>query len=435
MMTAEENDLLCRVEGDAPMGQLMRRHWIPACLTEELPEPDGAPVPVRLLGEDLVAWRGTDGRVGLMERNCLHRRASLVLARNEEGGLRCLYHGWKFDIAGNVLEMPSEPHGDVMAGKFKHKAYPTHEHAGFVWTYMGPPETMPAFQPPPFAPSASAKISIIKIQVDCNWAQVVEGDIDSSHSSTLHSADMVPARQDRTRPTGTGYGRPTTDKMPRIQTQRTDYGFKYAAIRRPIANADTHDYVRMTIYVAPFVTLIPPNAAYNISHVLVPVDDTHTIFHNLAWTESGAGPKAQEEWRKFYAAQVGIDLDNRYRKVRTLDNNYLQDRQAMKNGSFTGIRGITNQDIAMTESMGPITDRTRERLGASDQAVVEFRRLMVEAARKFRDGEPALGAKQLASQSGLRSFEGILPKGTEWRDLDTAAGQAARAASSRPVSA
>jgi phthalate 4,5-dioxygenase oxygenase subunit len=143
MLTPEENDLLCRVEGDAPMGQLMRRHWFPACLSEELPEPDGAPVPVRLLGEDLVAWRDSDGRVGLMARLCPHRKASLVYGRNEAHGLRCLYHGWKFDVHGQAVEMPSEPAQSALMDKVRIKAYPTHEHGGVVWTYMGPPQGMP----------------------------------------------------------------------------------------------------------------------------------------------------------------------------------------------------------------------------------------------------------------------------------------------------
>ena len=140
MLTRDENELLCRVEGDAPMGQLMRRHWLPACLIEEVPEPDGAPVAIRLLGEDLVAFRDSDGRVGVMNRYCPHRGASLVFGRNEDCGLRCLYHGWKVDIEGSVVEMPSEPAASCAAQTIRHKAYPTHEHGGFVWAYMGPRE-------------------------------------------------------------------------------------------------------------------------------------------------------------------------------------------------------------------------------------------------------------------------------------------------------
>lgn len=419
MLTHEENELLCRVEGDAPMGQLMRRHWIPALLIEEVPEPDGEPVPVRLLGEDLVAWRDSDGKVGLMERYCPHRRASLQFGRNEEGGLRCLYHGWKIDVKGDVVEMPSEPPGACAAMKARIRSYPTHEHGGFVWAYMGPPETMPEFQPPPFAPTPDTKVSIVKIKIDCNWAQVLEGAIDSAHSSSLHSSDILPSRVSRTLPTGKTFSRPSTDKAPRIQVQPTDYGFKYAAVRRPIQDADTLDYVRMTIYVAPFIALIPPNSQYSPCNLNVPIDDTHTMFHFISWSEDD-GAVDQEEYRKLLAAQVGIDVNKRFEKVRTLANNYLQDRQLMKLGNFTGILGFPNQDIAMWETMGPIADRTVERLGASDQAIVAFRKMMVDAARRFQAGEPALGSAAACAtpQVAIRSFEGMLPKGAEWRHLD-----------------
>ncbi len=240
MLTAEENDLLCRVEGDAPMGQIMRRHWIPACLSEEVAEADGAPVKIRLLGEDLVVFRDSEGRLGVLDEYCPHRRASLAFGRNEECGLRCLYHGWKMDVEGNVLEMASEPPESGFAQKVKMKAYPAREAGGFVWTYMGPRETMPEFEPPAFAPSANAKVSIVKIHVPCNWAQIMEGQIDSAHSSSLHSSDMRPAKVDSAKAVDTHWLRPSTDKAPRLEVEKTSYGFHYAAIRRPIMNANTH---------------------------------------------------------------------------------------------------------------------------------------------------------------------------------------------------
>jgi phthalate 4,5-dioxygenase len=428
MMTSAENDLLCRVEGDAPMGRLMRRHWIPALLTEEVRDPDGTPVPVRLFGEDLVAWRDSDGTVGLMDRYCPHRHASLQFGRNEEGGLRCLYHGWKVNVLGDVIEMPSEPPESCKALKLKHKTYPTREHGGFVWAYMGPPETMPEFENPSFAPTAKTKVSIVKIKVDCNWAQVLEGAIDSAHSSTLHSSDIAPSAVGGTQPTGSTFLRPTTDKAPRIQVQPTDYGFKYAALRKPIANADKNDYVRMTIFVAPFTALIPPNSKYRSANVNVPIDDTHTMFHFIAFSEASDGAPDQEEYRKILSAQVGVDLNDRYEKLRTLEDNYGQDRQAMKNGNFTGIRGIPFQDIAMWETMQPIADRSIERLGASDQAIVAFRRQMLEAVQRFAQGQPAIGTKAACAttQAEIRSFEGMMTKGDEWRHLDMADAQAER---------
>jgi phthalate 4,5-dioxygenase oxygenase subunit len=414
MMTAEDNDLLCRVEGDAPMGQIMRRHWIPACLSEQVVESDGKPVKIRLLGEDLVVFRDSDGRLGVLDEYCPHRRVSLAYARNEECGLRCLYHGWKMDVEGNVLEMASEPPESGFVEKVKMKAYPAREAGGFVWTYMGPRETMPEFEPPAFAPTPQTRVSIVKIHVACNWAQILEGQIDSAHSSSLHSSDMKPAKVDSAKAVDTHWLRPSTDKAPRMQVERTSYGFHYAAIRRPIVNAATHEYIRRTVYIAPFTALIPPNNAYNVATLLAPADDTHTVFHFIAWSD--AGGIEQEAWRKFNVAQPGIDLDRDFNNIRKRDNDYLQDRNAMKLGDFTGIRGIPNQDIAMWETMGPIADRTKEKLGASDLAVVEFRRLMVEAARQMRDGGPAIGtADPRIPHANIRSFEGVVSKGTDWR--------------------
>ena len=197
MLTEAENALLCRVEGEAPMGRFMRQHWLPVCLSEDVEEPEGKPVRVKVLGEPLVAYRDGEGRVGLVGEFCPHRKASLVYGRNEEGGLRCLYHGWKVDADGAVVEMPSEPPEACAAAKLRHLAYPTAEAGGFVWAWMGDREAMPEFEPPPFAPTPETRVSIGSARVDCNWAQVVEGQIDSAHSSTLHSSDMVPARVGR----------------------------------------------------------------------------------------------------------------------------------------------------------------------------------------------------------------------------------------------
>jgi phthalate 4,5-dioxygenase len=419
MLSQEENELLCRVEGDAAMGHLMRRHWIPACLSEEVTEPDGAPVRVRLLGEDLVAFRDTAGRLGVIDEHCPHRRASLALGRNEECGLRCLYHGWKIDVEGNVVDRPTEPRDEMAVRRVTHKAYPCREGGGFVWVWMGARDAMGEFEPPAWAPSPGIRTSIVKIHVGCNWAQVIEGAIDSAHSSSLHSTDMVPASVESAGTTDKEWLRPSTDKAPRIQVQRTDFGFRYVAIRHPIKDAATHDYLRITVFVAPFTVLIPPNDRYNLSILNIPLDDTNTMFYFIAWSEMEGID--QDAWRKFCAAQVGVDVDANFRRIRTRANNYLQDRNAMKLGSHTGIQGIPNQDIAMWETMGPIADRSRERLGASDIAIVQFRRIMVDAARKVRDGGPAIGTTpQRIPHVKLRSFEGVVPKTTHWATLGVA---------------
>lgn len=417
MLTTEENDLLTRVEGDAPMGRIARAHWIPACLSEEVPEPDGTPVPVRLLGEDLVAYRDSEGRVGLMGRYCPHRRASLLFARNEECGLRCLYHGWKMDAEGNVLEMPSETAGSALKEKVKHVAYPTVEWGGVVFTFMGSPETRPAFQPPPWAPREDTKVAIAKIVVPCNWAQILEGAIDSAHSSSLHSSDMVPARVESAKATSTNWLRPSTDKAPRLQVQRTGYGFRYAALRRPITDSANNEYVRLTVFVAPFTVLIPPNDSYNVANVNVPIDDTHTMFLFIGWSDDPASVPDTETWRKFLGAQVGADLDREYGMLRNLQNRFWQDRGAMKAGNFTGIRGIPNQDIAMWTTMGAIADRSRDVLGASDVAIVEFRRQMVEAAKRVRDGGAPIGTGADRIPASVKSYQQIVPKTVDWRSL------------------
>ena len=413
MLTPEENDLMCRVEGDAPMGSIFRHHWIPACLIEEVPEADGTPIKIRLLGEDLVVFRDSDGRVGVLDELCPHRRASLVYGRNEECGLRCLYHGWKIDVDGNVLEMSSEPPESGFVEKVKHKAYPVEEHAGIVWVYMGPADSKPAFEPPVFMPTPDTKVAIAKIMIDCNWAQILEGAIDSAHSSSLHSSDMVPARVDGAKATQQNWLRPSTDKAPRLQVHPTGFGFRYAALRRPIVNAATHDYVRTTLFIAPHTVLIPPNDQYRVAIMHVPCDDTHTAFHFIAFGDAATTP---DTWRKFLHAQVGIDVDKRFRKVRTRDNDYLQDRQAMKLGNFTGIPGIPNQDIVMWETMGPIADRSGERLGASDLAIVEFRRMMVAAAKTCAADGTIIGrGEPHVPHAALRSFEGVVPKSLDWR--------------------
>ncbi len=417
MLTHEENDLLCRVEGKAPMGQLMRRHWTPVCLIEEVSEPDGTPVKAQVFGEDLVVFRDTEGRVGVMDEYCPHRRVSLVFGRNENCGLRCLYHGWKMDVDGNIVERVSEPVIPVSstnAAPPKHLAYPTQEWGGFVWAYMGPPDTLPAFEPPAWAPTADTQVTIAKVIIDCNWAQILEGAIDSAHSSSLHSSDMVPARVDSAKATDSMWLRPSTDKAPRMQIERGSYGFRYAAIRRPITKAAENDYVRSTVFVAPATALIPPNNLYNVANINVPMDDTHTAFYFMAWGHPSQTPDT-DTWRKFLGQQIGPDLDNTYRPLRNRSNMFWQDRAAMKAGNFTGITGFPNQDIAMWLTMGPIADRTHERLGASDLAIVEFRKQMLQAVQAFAKGEPAIGTGETRIPKQICAYQAIVPKATDWR--------------------
>jgi phthalate 4,5-dioxygenase oxygenase subunit len=434
-MTPEQNDLLCRVEGEAPMGRLMRQHWLPACMIEEVAERDCTPLRVRLLGEDMVVFRDTQGRVGALDEKCPHRRASLAFGRNEECGLRCLYHGWKFDVDGNAVDMSSEPVDAKLRSTMKTKAYPVVEAGGFVWVWMGDPDRVKPFDRPNWATAPDDKISIVKMHGECNWAQVLEGSIDSAHSSSLHSSNM-PAATDVASSTATvtAWLRPSADKAPRLEVQKTPFGFRYVAIRRPTRDPETTEYIRMTLFVAPFTVHIPSNDQYHLSQILVPVDDENTMFYWIAWhPERGI---SQDAWRTFCGAEVGKDVEPvTFRKVRTLENNYLQDREAMKAGDFTGIYGIPAQDMAMWESMGRIADRSDDRLGSSDKAIFTFRTQMYRAAQAVQRGEPALGTDTGIPHADLMSFEGIVPKGTDWRLLNvseaeiraTAAGEGAEA--------
>jgi len=417
VITQEENQLLCLVEDNTPMGDIMRHHWIPACMSEEVAECDGKPVRARLLGEDLVIFRDTEGRLGAIDEFCRHRGASLAFGRNEDCGLRCLYHGWKFDVNGNVMDMPSEPKaGEALKAEAKLKSYPTKDSGGFVWLWMGDAENVAEFEPPAWAYVPDEKISIVKIHTPCNWAQVLEGSIDSAHSSSLHSSNMPPAEVDSAKATATSWPRPSNDKAPRIRFDNTDYGFRYAAVRTPIIDPDKKDYIRNTLFIAPFTVIIPPNDQYKLAQMLIPMDNSNTMFYWIAFHETKG--IEQDEWRKFCGAEIGIDIDENFRKIRTLDNMFLQDRDAMKGGDFTGIYGIPSQDMAMWESMGAIADRTKDYLGVSDGAVAQFRRIMIAAAKDVRDGKPVINTRKAGRQtnvSALKSFEGMIPKGADWR--------------------
>ncbi|WP_290899884.1 Rieske 2Fe-2S domain-containing protein [Hoeflea sp.] len=407
------------------MARLMRQHWTPVALIEEVAEPDGKPLRVEALGDSYVLFRNSDGKLGMLDERCPHRKASLVYGRNEDCGLRCLYHGWKFDIEGKVQAMPSEPQGSPLKDKVRARAYPTLEWGGFVWAWLGEADAVPEFDPPAFAPRNDIPIAILKIRVPANWAQIHEGQIDSAHSSSLHSSDMVPAKVEGAAADEKSWYRPSTDKSPRMQTQTTSYGFHYAAIRKPIRNARTHDYLRVTEFVAPYYSLIPPNNNYNVASVIVPINDEESYFHFIAWGDRKT--PTTDEWRAFNRAVPGTDLDAKWRPLRTLENDFWQDRQKMAEGNFTGIDGIPNQDIAMWVSMGGRVDRSTDILGASDLAIVEFRRLMADAARRVAEGGPAIGTEEpRVRQASIASAEGVYPKDVDWRTLSrTASRQAA----------
>jgi len=409
VLTPEENELLTRVGRGTPMGTMMRRYWIPACLSSEISEADGDPARVRLLGEDLVAFRDSHGNVGMMVERCPHRGASLFFGRNEKGGLRCLYHGWKFDTEGRVLDTPCEPPGSTFKDRLLHTAYPTQERGDMIWAYMGPGE------PPPFpefewtaVPTANREIA--KVENDCNYLQGVEGVVDSSHVDILHS--------------GIALMREEAYIPPSYEVEDTPYGFRYGAIRMPpfrvIGRADLgvqaqagHKYVRTSCFVAPFHTLVPPS---NHGHMMifVPIDDEHNWNYSIYYSRDREIDRAEMADRRRSA--VGTDLNRDGTKVRTLANGYLQDRAAMRaNKHWSGIDANPNQDAAMTESMGAIYDRSQEHLGYSDVAVQHMRRRMLEGLRHFMGGGEPIGLDSAVRHREILSHAMVIPEDAPWQ--------------------
>ncbi len=409
MLTAEENELLTRVGPHAPMGQMMRRYWIPACLSSEVPEPDCDPVRVRLLGEDLVAYRDSGGRVGLLGEPCPHRGASLFYGRNEDGGLRCLYHGWKLDTEGRVLDTPCEPPGSTFRDRLRHVAYPIHEQGDVIWAYMGPgePPRFPQFE---WTLVPSPNRVIAKVQNDCNYLQGVEGVVDSSHVDILHS--------------GLALMRNEMYVPPTYEVEDTPYGFRYGATRMPpfrvIGRADVKlgdlegkKYVRTSNFVAPFHTLVPPS---NHGHMMifVPIDDETNWNYSIYYSEDRQVDPAEMADRRRSA--VGPDLNPDGTKVRTRANHYMQDRSAMRGKKhWSGIAANPNQDAAMTESMGPIYNRSAEHLGYSDVAVQHMRRRMLESVRQFVEGNDPIGMDPSIDHSEIRSHAMVIPQHEPWQ--------------------
>ena len=416
MLSAEDNALLTHVAGKATMGEVLRRYWFPALLSDELAEPDGTPVPVRLFGENLVAFRDTQGRVGLLDERCPHRLASLVIGRNEDCGLTCIYHGWKFDVTGTCVDMPTEPQDHGYQKRVRVTAYPTHEAGGMIWTYMGPPEQRPAFPAFGWTQLPPEQRGIVKIGIRANYLQTVEGAIDSAHSWFLHRGSSRDWQKRLA---------VSEDQAPQLEAEDTPYGFRYAAIRKPVENPDTTKYVRVTLFALPSTAFIPPPLDRTLpahTQIFVPVDDENTMLFDVFHSQD-ASRVDQAELRRSLRAEPGVDLDADGYRLATRANRWNQNRAAMKDGSWTGIEGFQNQDIAAQESMGPIVDRSLEHLGTSDIAVIRMRRRMLETVRRFRAGEPLVGQEHGIAYERLASEQRIIPIGEPWQSVGAHAGE------------
>jgi phthalate 4,5-dioxygenase len=412
MLSRDENERLVRVARGTPAGELFRRYWQPACLSTELPERDGAPVRVRLLGEDLIGFRDTNGKVGLVDAFCAHRRAPLFLGRNEECGLRCVYHGWKFDVAGNCVDLPSEPANSPMKDEVKLTAYPTVEKAGIIWAYLGPKSAMPA--PPDYewvrAPATHCSVS--KTYEACNYLQALEGGLDTAHSSFLHNNRLGDNFQLRQR-----------DRAPRLDVERTPYGYYYVSTRQA---GDEGTYVRLYHYVMPFQqmrggirTIYQQNDVPKLDgHIWVPIDDEQTSVYNWRYSADPA-VELPEDLNEAYEKSSGRGKDDlipgTFKLKRNVENDFLIDRQVQRTETYTGIDGVNTQDFAIQQGMGPIVDRSQEYLGSTDRAIITLRRLLLEATEAVERGEMPLGADPKTHRD-VRPFDGIVPPGGNWRE-------------------
>ena len=407
MLTREENQLMCRTDKGTPMGEFCRRFWTPVLLSEELPEPDCPPVQTKIYGEELVAFRTTSGKVGLLKEFCPHRRASLFYGRNEEEGLRCAYHGWKFDTEGHCVDMMSEPADSNFANKVETTAYPTQEGAGFVWAYMGPLELKPPMPDLEYLKVPENQRSTRKVQYESNFVQVIEGEIDTVHASILHS--RLDALEKSSTATTAGGRYSYRDRAARFHVEDTDGGILIGAKRN--AEEDS-SYWRISRWLFPWITMIPrePKGPAR-SGLIVPIDDENCWFFLVRWD-----PYKPLEGEYTEAPRDGM-IPGTWLGQANKSNHYMIDRQVQKTETFSGIpdRMGRAQDAAMTDSMGAIVDRTEEHLGTTDAAIIRMRRRLIQGANDLREGiEPYAASHPEVFK--VRSGGAVLPRDVHFKD-------------------
>ena len=413
MLSVAENERITHVGKGTPGGEYLRRYWWPACLAKELPENDGAPLRVRLMGEDLIAFRDTEGNVGLVEAYCPHRRAPLFFGRNEECGIRCVYHGWKFDRHGDCVDMPSEPAGTTLQAKVKILAYPCIEKGGVIWTYMGDKDKQPPEPDYEWTRAPATHRYVSKTFENCNWLQTLEGGLDTAHSSFAHNNKL--GARDNLR---------QHDKAPHLEVERTDYGYYYASTRK----VDAGKYIRVYHFVMPAQQMRASIIGYEgvrnkparlDGHIWVPIDDHTTHVYNIMCAphpEDELVPEAVEA-REVAAGRGQVNnIPGTFRLKRNQSNDYLIDRQMQKTQNYTGIVGVNTQDFALQEGMGPIVDRSKEFLGTSDKAIVAMRRLILEAINLNEKGEN-IRALDPDTYRGIRAYDRVIPADKEWKDV------------------
>jgi phenylpropionate dioxygenase-like ring-hydroxylating dioxygenase large terminal subunit len=408
MLSREDNELLTRVCGDAPMGQMLRAHcWIPAAITPQLAAGE-APVRVRLLGEDFVAFRATDGRVGFFDEACPHRGVSLALAHNEDNALRCIFHGWKYSVDGRCVEVPTQPvNHEGFCRQVRVNHYPTREAGGVIWVYLGKGE------PPPFhefeflrLPTPTHVYAALQ-KGDYNWLQAVETTMDSAHLGILHKSSInaigdISITKQYTAPT--------------FETEHKPYGFRYASIR---TKNEGDAYVRVNTFVAPWFSFIAPTnngQPGGTVQFTAPMDDEHSMFFFLEYRPDGISLKDSP------IMQGCTDLANwPPNPSGGPEERWGQDREAMKRGHFTGFTAnLLTEDLAVVTSMKPIVDRSKEQLNAADTAIVNVRRAVLQQIREFMRGEvPSFARRADVAEDTIFPESDNIPDAARWREYFT----------------
>jgi nitrite reductase/ring-hydroxylating ferredoxin subunit len=405
MTTQAENELMTQVEGDAPMGVMMKEwFWIPALRAGRL-KPGGDPVRVRLFGDNYIAFRAADGRVGFFDEYCPHRRCSLALAKVEDNALRCIFHGWKFDVSGTCVEVPTvSKHADEFAAKVAVAHFPVRELGGLIWVWLGrgEPRPLPDFG---FTKASGANLQVACTTIPVNWMQAVEATIDSSHIGFLHR-DFFANLGDKFKAAGDNFA-------PYYEIEETPYGLRGAALRQ-LPGDKLH--VRITEYVMPFFSAAyTANDSQEIYQILVPRDNESTYWFVTKCNLDGA-PLEPET----VLAAPGADLDNWVPVQGGPDEYWGQDRQAMAEGrSFSGFArgGLLAEDTIVQISMGPIVDRTKENLSPSDLYIIRTRRLLMQAALDHQAGRAPLGTRDDISYANIRGAGEEIPAGGDWRQV------------------
>lgn len=417
MLTAEENQILTRVGPQTPMGRMMRRFWFPICTSAQLPGPDCDPLRVGLLGESFVAFRDTAGTVGVLDELCMHRQVSLALGRVEEGGIRCLYHGWKFAADGTIMDTPNNCNARFRE-RMKAPAYPVREAGGLVWAYIGPKAKQPAFPHYSFMDGPDEHRAVIRLNTPANYLQLFEGGVDSSHVGILHSNQANPTWMEgeftpRTDEDFNPGAPASADNAPALEIEDTAFGFHYVAKRQgpPTTDGSPTHSIRVTPAVLP-VTRVIPAPAFQFFVFEVPQSDTVTSTYIVV---HGPKPIDRSEIIRIMGLKEPFwnDKDCDFRA--SWADGLGQNRSRMR-ADWTGFDGIEQEDAILAISMGPILDRSKEHMVAADRAVIHLRARLLESVRRHEEGEDPVGLG--LDFADVRSLpDTVITEHDNWQDL------------------